>query len=161
MQSNGARALGALAAIVVLVVGFVVLTGEEEAGEGSADPPVASTPAETTADTAGGGSGGDQRESVENPNPKPKPTDDLTTIVVAGGEPEGGVAKLDYEVGDEVRFAVESDAAEEVHVHGYDIEQEIGPGRATEFAFPADLDGIYEVELHESAVLIAELTVNP
>lgn len=158
MKSNGARALVALAAIVVLVVGFILLTGEDEAGEGSADPPVASAPAETTAEeAAGGGSGGDPSEPAE----KPKPADELTTIVVKGGEPEGGVAELDYDVGDEVRFAVSSDAADAVHVHGYDIEQEVAAGETTEFAFPADLDGIYEVELHESAAQIAELTVNP
>ena len=82
-------------------------------------------------------------------------------IIVKEGAPEGGVAELEYDVGDEVRFAVSSDAADEVHVHGYDIEQEIGPGEPTELAFTADLDGVYEVELHESAAQIAELTVNP
>lgn len=153
MQSNGARALVALAAVVVLVVGFILLTGEDEAGVGSADPPVASTADETSAgsttkDEGLTGLGGD-------------PAEEVPTIVVTDGAPVGGVAELDYDVGDEVRFTVAADAADEVHVHGYDIEQEVAAGDTTEFAFPADLDGIYEVELHESATQIAELTVNP
>ena len=148
MQSIGARTLLALAAIVIVVVGFLILRGEEnEAGVGSADPPTMTTG--DSEETTTGGGGGD------------KPAEELTTIVVAGGAPEGGVADLEYQVGDQIRFAVESDVADEVHVHGFDIEEAVGAGETVEFDFPADRDGIYEVEMHESATPIARLTINP
>jgi hypothetical protein len=84
-----------------------------------------------------------------------------TTIVVKDGEPVGGVQELEYSAGEEVRFTVRSDVADEVHVHGYDVEKEIPAGGSAALSFPADIEGIFEVELHESDRQIAELRVNP
>lgn len=151
MQSTAARALVALVAVVVIVVGFIVL-GEDEAGDESSVNP--STTATTT-----------DEESASKPDPAGKPEPDEPAVpevvVTGGGEPEGGVADLVFAKGDTIRFAVTSDVAEEVHVHGYDVEQEIEAGGKTEFEFPADIEGIFEVELHGTGTLIAELTVNP
>lgn len=153
MQSNGLRTLLAVVAIVILVGGFLILTGEDEAGEGSGDPP--SSPSRT-------GESGTPKIDEGLTGLGSNPAKEMpTTVVVAGGAPEGGVAKLEYEAGDRITFAVESDAADEIHVHGYDIEQEVGPGKPAEFDFAAELDGIYEVELHGSETQIAELVVNP
>jgi len=82
-------------------------------------------------------------------------------IEVAGGQPQGGIAGLDFNQGDEIRFDVTSDTADAVHVHGYDIEEEVPAGGTAKFDFPADLEGVFEVELHGSETQIAELTVNP
>lgn len=82
-------------------------------------------------------------------------------IVVRDGEPVGGVKRLEYSAGDEIRFEVESDAAEEIHVHGYDVAKEVPAGGSVSFAIPADIEGIFEVELEELGVQIAELRVNP
>jgi len=158
MQSNGGRALVAALAVVILVGGFFLLTGEEEAGEGSGDTANSTTTEATT--TEGQPAGEDDGRPAEE-KPKPEPESDEVLIVTEGGAPVDGVTELEFDAGDEIRFAVESDIPEEVHVHGYDIEQALEPGETTEFAFPADLDGIFEVELHGSATQIAELTVNP
>jgi hypothetical protein len=104
-------------------------------------------------------SGASQRES-QSQSKKPKPAP-LPTIVVKGGEPVGGVAELEFDAGDEVRFKVESDVADEVHVHGYDISEEVPAGGTVSFDFPADIEGIFEVELEERVEQIAELRVNP
>lgn len=88
-------------------------------------------------------------------------TASLPKIVVRDGEPVGGVKRLEYSAGDEIRFTVESDAAEEIHVHGYDIAKEVPAGGSVSFAIPADIEGIFEVELEELGVQIAELRVNP
>lgn len=85
----------------------------------------------------------------------------IPTIVVRNGEPVGGVQELEYSAGDEIRFRVSSNRAEEIHVHGYDVEEEIPAGGSATLAFPADIEGIFEVELHESETQIAELRVNP
>ena len=88
-------------------------------------------------------------------------TASVPTIVVRDGEPVGGVKRLEYSAGDEIRFKVESDAAEEVHVHGYDVAKDVPAGGSVSFTIPADIEGIYEVELEELGVPIAELRVNP
>lgn len=110
------------------------------------------------------GTAGQQQTDTANTNgssPRPAPVPALETIVVRDGVPVGGPRKLEFDSGDEVRFAVRSDTAEELHVHGYEVERELRPGKATTISFPADLEGIFEVELHGSEELVAELQVNP
>jgi Cu-Zn family superoxide dismutase len=86
---------------------------------------------------------------------------DVPTIVIRDGEPVDGIAELEYSAGEEVRFRVTSDQAEEIHVHGYDLAEDVPAGGTVEFAFPAELEGIYEVELEKLGVQIAELQINP
>jgi hypothetical protein len=86
---------------------------------------------------------------------------EVPTILVRDGEPVGGVQTLEFDAGDEIRFRVSSDAAEEIHVHGYDIAKDVPAGGTIEFDFPAELEGIYEAELEQLGVQIAELRINP
>jgi hypothetical protein len=86
---------------------------------------------------------------------------EVPTIVVRDGEPVGGIQTLEFDAGEEIRFRVSSDAAEEIHVHGYDIAKDVPAGGTIEFDFPAELEGIYEAELEQLGVQIAELRINP
>lgn len=88
-------------------------------------------------------------------------TDEVPTIVVRNGEPVGGIQELEYSAGEQIRFRVSSDKAEEIHVHGYDIAKEVPAGGTVEFDFPAELEGIYEAELEGLGVQIIELRINP
>jgi hypothetical protein len=80
---------------------------------------------------------------------------------VRNGEPVGGVHDLEYSAGEEIRFEVTSDVADEVHVHGYDLMEEVAAGGTVSFDFPAEIEGIFEVELEGRQEQIAELRVNP
>ncbi len=138
MQSTRFRIGAVVALVAAAVVLFVVLSGEDDDGGQASSTTTATT-------QAGGG------------NQKPA----TPTIVVKDGEPVGGVEDLTYTSGDEVRFDVRSDAAEEVHVHGYDLMQDTVAGKSITFDFPADIEGIFDVELEETHTQIAELTVEP
>jgi hypothetical protein len=142
MQSRTISAVVVVALIGVAVVLFVVLRDDD----GDTDEAATTTPAATTTE-----------QQEKTPEPKPQ----VTTIVVKGGEPVGGVQELEYTRGDEVRFDVEADIAEEVHVHGYDVIEEVAPGEVARFDFRADIEGGFEVELEGSHTQIAELTVEP
>ena len=85
----------------------------------------------------------------------------LPTIVVRGGQPVGGVQELSFEQGERIRFTVQSDVADEVHLHGYDIGKNVDAGGDVEFDVPASIEGVFEVELEERVVPLAEVTVNP
>ena len=50
--------------------------------------------------------------------------------------------------GDLVRLLVSTDRAAMLHLHGYDIEQQVGPGTVTEFAFKASATGRFPIHLH-------------
>lgn len=84
-----------------------------------------------------------------------------TLIIVKNGEPVGGVQELEYDAGEQVNFTVGSDVADEVHVHGYDLMKDVPAGGTVSFSFPADIEGIFEIELEGREEQIAELRVNP
>jgi len=87
-----------------------------------------------------------------------------TLSVDASGDPVGGVKTLTYNKGDQVELSVNlAKPDEEVHVHGYEIAKPAEHSPVT-FSFPANLDGVFEVEVHrldKTEGPIAELHVNP
>ena len=87
-----------------------------------------------------------------------------TLSVDASGDPVGGVKTLTYNTGDQVELSVNlAKPEEEVHVHGYEIAKPAEHSPVT-FSFPANLDGVFEVEVHrldKTEGPIAELHVNP
>ena len=82
-------------------------------------------------------------------------------ITVRDGKPVGGVQRLTVAKGEEVRIRVESDVADEIHLHGYDLAAEVEAGEDAEIEFEATVAGRFEIELEESGVPIAELEVRP
>jgi plastocyanin len=62
-------------------------------------------------------------------------------------------------LGDRVRLSVTSDQPDEVHLHGYDKEIEIQPGKPGTIDFTAGLPGIFEVETHKSNLQLLQLEV--
>jgi hypothetical protein len=116
-----------------------------------------------------GGSSGESNEAT-NGGDTTRPAADpesasmggkVPTIVIRDGEPVGGVKELEYSAGDEIRFEVTSDVADEVHVHGYDLMQDVPAGGTVSFDFPAEIEGIFEAELEGRKEQIAEIRVNP
>jgi len=153
MQSNGTRIAALLVTLAVIVGLFFAFKGGGDDDSTTATTATTDTAAATTDDSGSEPAGEKKKE---------KPSDSSAPVIeVVGGQPQGGIAGLDFNQGDEIRFDVNSDAADEVHVHGYDIEEEVPAGGTAKFDFPADLEGVFEVELHSSETQLAELTVNP
>jgi hypothetical protein len=103
-----------------------------------------------------GTSSGSGSTSSQNAQPGSVPT-----IVIKNGEPVGGIKQLEYSAGEQIRFKVESDIAEEVHFHGYEVMKDVKAGGTVSFDMPAEIEGIFEVELEGRKEQIAEITVNP
>jgi heme/copper-type cytochrome/quinol oxidase subunit 2 len=97
----------------------------------------------------------DSNKTTSNTNGK------ITTIVIKNGKPVGGIAELTYNEGEQVRFKVDSDVSDEVHMHGYDIMKDVKAGGSVSFDFPATIEGVFEAELEGRKEQILELTVNP
>ncbi len=49
----------------------------------------------------------------------------------------------------------------EVHVHGYDLEEEVEPGEPAILAFEADVTGRFEIEDHDTGNQLGTLVVEP
>ena len=139
--ARAAIAVGALAAVVVL---FIVLAGGDDDNSSSTT---------TTTTTQTQGTGTTKTTTVEAAPVK--------TVTVKDGKPVGGIQKLEYNKDDRVRLVVRSDTADEVHIHGYDLKQDVPAGGSVRFNFAADIDGVFEIELEDAKQQIAELRVNP
>ncbi len=63
--------------------------------------------------------------------------------------------------GDQVTLRFTSDAPVEVHLHGYNLEEEVEPGEETELTFEAELTGQFEIEDHETEAVLGALLVEP
>ena len=136
--------------LVLIVALFLILGGGDD--EDSTTTAVSTTPASTT-------TGSTTRETTKEQSTTAEP--EVAKIVIEDGQPVGGVQELTFDEGDDIRFEVESDVADEIHFHGYDVGKEVEAGGSVEFDVPATITGVFEVELEERVVPIAEITVNP
>ena len=150
-MSRGQR-LGLIAlAVGVVAVAFVVARpGDEDEDERS---PAADTTARQQPGTAQG--------PTATTDPRPE-----TRIELRAHEPSGGARRIEAKKGDFVRLVVESDTADEIHLHGYDITRDVRAGEPARFSFRADVEGIFELESHEAEhegaePVIARVVVEP
>ena len=93
--------------------------------------------------------------------PTTTPTPQVRTIAVAaaGGQVTGTSGREDVRLGERVVLRVTSDVAEQVHVHGYDLEQDVPAGGSVDIPLTASIPGVFEVELHESGKALFQLRV--
>ncbi len=151
-MSAGNRIAIIAVGFVAAVLAFVALRPADE--ETASSTTTTATTAERTTTTPA-------TAVATTVRPTTTPGPETSTITVKGGQPVGGVQEIEAERGDEIRIRVTADAPEEVHLHGYDIEKPVGPGEPAVFNIDANLEGIFEIELHGSAVQIGSLQVSP
>ncbi len=103
----------------------------------------------------------DPTPTTETTSAPAKPAPKTITIHVVGGVPQGGIARPKVKKGDRVVIVVRTDTGEEVHMHGYDIERTVTPGKPVRLPFTATIPGRFEVELHHPDALLAVVEVRP
>ena len=91
--------------------------------------------------------------------PSGVPRERTIAVSIEGGEMSP--AEIYVREGDSVTLQVSSDKPMELHLHGYDVEGEVGPGQKTSFRFEADLTGRFEIEDHASEQELGVLQVRP
>lgn len=139
-----------IVAAVVAVGAFLVLRPEDEEDAPEPAPATQATEPRTTT------------PSETEPPPTAEPREPEVQLVrVRGGRPVGGVQTIEAKRGDTVRFRVQTETPQEVHLHGYDLYEDTTSERPAEFRFEADETGIFEIEIHGTHTQIAELKVEP
>jgi FtsP/CotA-like multicopper oxidase with cupredoxin domain len=159
--SRNQRIALVVAALVVAVAAFVI------AQPGDDDEP-AETTATTPAQTDDGGTGAPETETETETETEPAspPEPAATRIRIEGGAVVGGQKTIEAERGDTVRIIISTNAPDELHLHGYDIEREAEPGRPARFRFEADAEGEFVLESHTAEhagndPVIARLLIGP
>jgi hypothetical protein len=141
------NALIVAAAIVVAAGLFFVLRPDN--GDDTASGNTTTTATTSTTTTTG------PAEPTEPPPPA------TVRIVVRGGEPVGGVRNVTVSKGRQVVLVVNSDVADEVHLHGYNLKRDVAPGAPARLPFRATINGTVEVELEQRGLPLARITTQP
>jgi hypothetical protein len=89
----------------------------------------------------------------------PAATGQRLEVTVTGGQVSGDIGRVPVPVGEHVTLVVTSDAADELHVHGYDLGADLAPGIPATVDFDATIPGVFEVELHDAGTLLLSLQV--
>ena len=122
-MSRTARFVSIGVAVVIAVVAVVLLRPES----GSDGRPTIRRPAAPAAETDSGRAG---RRPSPRPRPRPRPRRPRWRSPCATTRWRAARKRIEVEKGDTVRLLVRSDAQDEIHVHGYDLYGETGPGQA-------------------------------
>lgn len=128
-------------------VALLAACGPPGAGEDVPTPRVPRTVAETPSPPAGG---------------LPAPTAGVErthTITLEGGAPRDGLDTITVRLGTEIEIVVVADATHQVHIHGYDLLQEVTTDVPAAFRFTAHIPGTFEIELEDEHRKIGELQV--
>jgi hypothetical protein len=161
-MNSGQRIAILVVAVIVLVGGFFLARGSD-----GGDSEQTLSPAETvqndgteTAEGTGGAEAPATTETTETAEQPPPPR--VETVRIRGGQPASGEARtLQFESGDTVRLRFSSDAAAEVHIHGYDKTVAVPAGGSARTRFEANAEGVFEIEEHGTGALLAKLEVRP
>jgi heme/copper-type cytochrome/quinol oxidase subunit 2 len=158
-MSRNQRILLIVAAVAVAVIAFVIASPGSDDENGDQAAQTTTTQTETDVET--------ETEVETQTETTPEPPDvSVTRIQVQGGAVQGGPQSIEVEQGEPVRIIVAADAADEIHLHGYDLTREAAPGAPARFNFTANLEGVFELESHTAEdaglePLVARLVVNP
>ncbi len=145
---------------------MLVLAGcgnESDSGASPSTTPSATTPSSSPTDvpTMTPTPGKPNTSSPSNTaDPSGEQADVTVNVTVANGKvnPSGTTIKL--KAGQTVLVKSVSDAPEELHIHGYDKEIALTPGKPGSVKFTANMKGTFEIETHESGKLVAKLVVS-
>ena len=151
------------APLALSALGMLALTGCSGDGNNSSDssPPtsVASTPASTPSATSPSVTQSTPASAPPS-TPSPPKADVTINVTISGGKVNPSGATIRAKSGQTVLITATTDAADELHVHGYDKEAELTPGKPATIQFVANMKGTFEIETHESGKLIAKLVVS-
>ncbi|WP_328911331.1 hypothetical protein OG230_07235 [Streptomyces sp. NBC_00234] len=89
----------------------------------------------------------------------PGTADRSVDIEVTEGAVRPAPGRTEVKKGDRIVLRVRSDRADTLHVHGYDKELRLPAGRTATLTLTADRTGLFEVETHESGLLLTQLVV--
>ena len=148
MLTPTTRTARAVAACALAVLAVTACGSEDDTPDAAGAPTVTVTPTS------------DAGASSQTPSASTTPDDaQAVSLTVSGGEVSGDTGRVEVSRGTRVRLSITSDAADEVHVHGFELTRPVSPGQSTQIEFVADRTGVFEVELHDAGLVLTRLQV--
>lgn len=109
--------------------------------------------------TGGADDGHDHSHGDDMKDMDGEAADHVFTFAIADGVAEPGLERHSVEMGSTVRIEVTSDVADELHMHGFDVTADVGPGETAVLEFTADQQGRFALETHETGLQLLDLLV--
>lgn len=148
------RKVALIAASLGLLVSLFFALRPDDDGDRAA-PPAATATTEAATTTEPG-------TTAEPPATTAAPPDATVTIRIAvPSDRAPQVKRYSVRRGQRVELVVRTELTDHVHLHGYDLTADVGPGVSGVIEFTADAPGRFEIELEERGLHIAELEVRP
>jgi hypothetical protein len=140
------------AAAIAVALGLFLALRPTDDNESSASPPTTTAPTTETTPMV---------TTPVVPQPPQPPPAARVRVTIRNGLPVGGPARITVVKGRRVVLVVNSDVADEVHLHGYNIMRDVAPGRPATIEFRATIVGTVEAELENRGLQIATITTKP
>jgi len=102
---------------------------------------------------------GSPSAGIASGEPNPAAPVVVVNVSVRDGKVAPKPHRVDVKLGANVRLQVTSDEDDVLHVHGYEVEEPLEAGHTTTVELTADQPGVFEVETHESELLLLQLAV--
>ncbi|MGY1771624.1 hypothetical protein [Blastococcus sp. SYSU D00813] len=144
MNARVPAGVAATAVAALLLTGCAGTSPEEAAGS--------SAPSSAASSAADGPTG-------QSPAAAPSVAGTQLAVEVTGGQASGDTGRVPVGLGEQVSLTVTGDAADELHLHGYDLTAQLVPGEPAVLTFVADIAGVFEVELHDAGTVLLSLQV--
>jgi hypothetical protein len=144
---SGLRLRAALALSALLVAGCAGTDPDDDDGAASGS---------ATSSSAAAGNAGEHPPGHSTDQPAPGRE---LAVEVTGGRATGDTGRVPVDLGEQVTLTVTSDAADEFHLHGYDLTADLVPGQPAVLTFTADIAGVFEAELHDAGTVLLSLQV--
>jgi hypothetical protein len=80
-------------------------------------------------------------------------------VTVTGTKVSPAPATVDLGVGEKLTLTVTSDHADQLHIHGFEVEKNLVAGVPLSVTLTGDQPGVYEVETHHPELRLLKIAV--
>ena len=150
------RKVALIAASLGLLLSLFLVLRPDDDEEAAPTTTVATTTAPTTTATE------PPATTTEPPaTTAPKPPDVVTIRITVPSDTAPKVRRYSVKQDKKVVIVVRTELSDHVHLHGYDLMADVGPGKPATIRFTATAPGRFELELEDRGLEFAELEVRP
>ena len=156
------RASRALPALPAVLVAALLAGCAGTSPSGTASPSASSSSPAATSPGAASPTGTALPSTPGKASTSPVPAQSEVTqltLTVSGSKVTGDTPLVQLRTGQAVRLVVTSDVADEVHVHGADVSQDVEAGGTAVLEFTQRSPGRFEVELESARRVLTRLQV--
>ena len=122
---------------------------------GSSDEPAGTTTTSTSSSTSASSSS----SSSSSSSPSSSPTGRTVVVTVTGKRVSPPPATVDLGVGEKLTLTVTSDKADQLHIHGFEVEKDLIAGTPLSVTLTGEQPGVYEVETHHLGLRLLKIAV--